>query len=451
MAPVIIPGWVTAIQHPENPHGGVPLSLVADGYLKLLIDPWLNQAAFDTAGVLLEDSQIPVITKTIQRGEENQQFTLDLPADLIKNGINRIRLQVTRPPQDPVESLALKVLYNRPRPGGEVAGSGANANLVMTLPADVISKGIDAARAAAGVDVTLRYIHIREQDIITLDCDGQTKSHTVTASQVATGAVVIKLFADDFWQDNPGFALRFRVIDQLGNSSGPQAIWSVATLVNVHIRKQPELDLRSPRVLEAKELNGTQLNFVRDFYTAEFATVEVNYTGSDIGQTVKVKWLGRTFTYLTDTQTVSRPGQTLTFLIPRLEVIDTAGSGHAELTYTARLPGTTQDLTSRDLDLTVTGQKHLLVEPTLNSDLTNLRAYYPALIDGPYTVRVALHGVFVRYGEELVIRDPDYTNIPIPSAWITENRGRVVLFNYTLKRTGTNEPLIFSWCRRVWL
>ncbi|WP_235374477.1 hypothetical protein [Pseudomonas fluorescens] len=448
IAPVLIPGWVTAIQHPDDPHGGVPLSLAVNDKIQLLVDPWRNQSPFDAAGILLEDSQVPVITETIKPGEENKRFTMELPDGVLRNGINRIRLQVTRVTQAPVESPTLKVLYNRPRPAGEIAQSGDNPNLVMTLPDDVL-KGIDAARAAAGVDVTLGYIHMRERDVITLDCDSQTKSHTVTAAQAAAGAVVMKLFTNDFWQDNPRFALRFKAIDQLGNSSGPQAIWSAATLVDVHIRKQPELDLQAPKVLEAKELNGRQLNFVRDFYEAAFATVEVSYTGSDTGQTVQVQWLGRNYTYRTAVQTVARPGQILRFQIPRLEVIDNAGAGHAEVTYTVRRPGTTVEIPSRDLDLTVTGQKYLLGEPSLNSDNTNLRAYYPALIDGSYTVRMALHGVVVRYGEEVLIKDPDYTNLPIPAAWILENRGREVIFNYTLNRTGASEPLVFSWCRRV--
>ncbi|WP_460128558.1 hypothetical protein [Pseudomonas sp. H1_D05] len=62
---------------------------------------------------------------------------------------------------------------------------------------------------------------------------------------------------------------------------------------------------------------------------------------------------------------------------------------------------------------------------------------------------MALHGVTTRYSDEVDIVNESYTNFPIPAAWITENRGKDVMFNYTLKRTGTSEPLIFSWCLRV--
>jgi hypothetical protein len=356
---------------------------------------------------------------------------------------------VTRVGQDPETSEALKVLYYTPRPGDQISGGGDNPNLIMSLPADVITDGIDAGRAEKGVDVTLRYIHMRERDIITLYCDSLEKEHVVSAAQAAAGSVVLKLVAIDFWQDNPKFAMRFRVTDQLGNSSGPQAIWSKTTLIDVHLRRQPELDLIRPKVLEAKESGGTLLNFIKDFYEAKFATVEVNYTGSDTGQTVRVQWLGRNFTYTTEVQTVKTPGETLHFQIPRLEVIDTmGGGGRAEVTYTVRLPGTTDDKPSRDLNLAFTEQKHLLGQPTINTDRTNLRVYYPTL-EAPYRVRMALHGVTTRYSDEVDIVNESYTNFPIPAAWITENRGKDVMFNYTLKRTGTSEPLIFSWCLRV--
>ncbi|WP_242207976.1 MULTISPECIES: hypothetical protein [unclassified Pseudomonas] len=453
--PVQIPGWVSPVDHAESPHGGIPLSLVSNGHIQLLIDPWLNQSPFDAAHVLLNDSETSVVHKIIQPGEENKRFTLDLPAAYLPDGINLLRLQVIRIGQPlPATSEPLKVLYNTPRPGGDVAGNGDNPNLMMTLPADVIADGVNAERAAKGVLVTLNYVFMREKDVITVSRDGRDRAHTVTAAQASAGRVVMTLVASDFWQDNPKFALRFRVTDQLGNAAGPQAFWSKVTPVDVHIREEPEpeLDLLKPKVLEAREAGGTVLNFEKDFYTAEFATVEVNYIGSQPRQTVRVKWLGRNFTYFPEIQTVTTAGQTLRFRIPRLEVIDIIGGSRGEVSYTVRKPDTTVDIPSRDLDLTVTQQKYVLGQPTINKDMNNLRVYYPDQgIVGLYTVRMALHGVFVRYGDEINIVEPSYTNIPIPSAWIAENRGRSVIFNYTLNRTGASEPLIFSWCLRLTL
>ncbi|WP_454868156.1 hypothetical protein [Pseudomonas farris] len=445
---VIISGLTIPIIHPDpDVTGGLALSLIVSSLAKVLIDPWFNQSPLDTAELWINEEPTAVATKTINPGEENKRFTMDLPDAFLRNGINRIRLKVTRVGQAPETSADLVVLYHTPRPGGEVVGSGGNPNLLMTLPADVIANGLDAGRVAQGVDVRLSYIYMRAYDKITLDCDGHTVLHTVTPAQAAAGIVILKLFADAFPRDNPRFAMRFRVVDQIGNSSGPLAIWSKTAYINVHIRT-PVLDLKAPTVQEARELGGTRLNFVQDFYEAQFATVLVTYTGSARGQTVKVYWIGRDSTYGSEIQTVDYAGQVLRFLVPRLEVVDCIGSG-VEISYTVRLPGTTEDLPSKDLDITVTGQKHHLPEPTLNPAKDNLRAYYPPL-EGTYSVRMALFGIVTRYGDEItIVQSSSYTNIPVPLAWITENRGRSVMFNYTLKRTGTAEPLIFSWCLRL--
>ena len=445
---VIISGLTIPVIHPDpEVTGGLALFLIASGIVAVLIDPWFPQDLYDFAELLLNEEPTPVATKTINPGEENKRFTMNLPAARLRNGINRIRLRVTRVGQAPETSPDLVVLYHTPRPGDEVAGSGDNPNLLMTLPADVIANGVDATRAAQGVDVTLRYVYMREHDKITLDCDGHTVLHTVTAAQAAAGTVVLKLFANAFPKDNPKFAMRFRVVDQIGNSSGPQAIWSKTTYIDVHIQK-PVLDLKSPKVLEAKDSNGTVLNFVRDFYRAEFATVEVAYTGSARGQTVKVYWFGRNSTYGSEIQTVAYAGEILRFLIPRLEVVDCIGKG-ARIWYTVRLPNTTQDLPSRDLNITVTAQSLDLGEPTLNDDKTNLRTSYPSLV-GQYSVRMAFFGVNTHYGPEVPITSPPYyTNHPVPRAWLDENRGKTVMLNFTLRKTGTGEPIIFSWCLRL--
>jgi hypothetical protein len=445
---VMIPGWMTPVIHPDDPKGGIGLSLVTPAGVQVLVNPWLNMNEYDTARLFVNDLPTPVASKIIQPGEVNKGFTLYLPGAFLQDGINKIRLEVKRITQPPVTSDDLIALFNTPRPGGEVTGSGDHPDLAMTLPGDVIDKGVDANRAAQGVDVTLKYPNMRAHDKITLDCDGHFVLHTVTATQAAAATIVLKLREDAFIKDNPRFAMRFRSVDQIGNSTGPQAIWSKTTYIDVHL-KQPALDLKPPKVLEAKEQSGTVLNFEKDFYEAKFATVEVNFIGSASGQTVKIYWLGRNSTYGSEIQTVSHAGQTLSFQVPRLEVVDCIGTG-AQVSYTVRLPGTTKDLPSEDLRIRVTPQKHHLPEPTLSSDKLNIRAYYPTL-DGAYKVRLAMFGKVTRYSEEFNIIQPPYTNIAVPQSWLTENRGLPVMFNCTLKKTGTNEPLIFSWCLRITL
>ncbi|MBV4484811.1 hypothetical protein HU727_004350 [Pseudomonas sp. SWRI153] len=443
IAKVIIPGWVTPVDHPGKPEGGVPLSLRTSQGLQVWIDPWLNMSSGDNAK-LLSNGSATGIGKTIQPGEENKRFILYLP-DILNDGINGLQLAVTRLGSSTPETSAPRtLLYNLPRPGGEVSGSGDNPFLYMTLPIDVVTHGVDAARAAKGVDVTLRYTSLRAQDVITLQCDGRDVNHTVTTQEASAGLVVITLFTNDFWQDNPRFTLRYRVTDQLGNTSGPDAIWSSTTSIDVHV-KQPVLDLLAPKVLEAKEANGTTLNFEKDFYDNAHATVVVNYLGSNVGQTVRVQCIGRAETYLSDIQPVTSAGQILTFRILRRVIVDSIGH-KIEFKYTVRLPGTTEDLPSKDLDVSILRQKHLLGVPTISSGLDNLRLYAPNPLEAAYTVRISLtiDGQQRLDSVEATYIQGPYMSFSIPPGWVSNNRGKTGYFNYSIRRTSSSDAIIFS-------
>lgn len=241
--------------------------------------------------------------------------------------------------------------------------------------------------------------------------------------------------------DNPRAEFFFTATDQLGNQARSSSVF-----IDIHVGRV-DLDLRPPVVLEAKEASGARLNFQKDFYEADFATVTVNYTGSAPGQTVKVYAIGRANTYGSGIQTVQVTGQTLTFRVPRLEVVDSIGA-RMTFYYTVRLPGTSEDLPSRSLEISVTGQPLHLPEPTLNGSRNNARVYYPTLV-GEYRVRLRLYGVVIRDSDEIYINRPNYMDVAIPSNWLTENMSRDVIFNYTLRKTGTNELIQFSWCLRV--
>ncbi|TBN35550.1 hypothetical protein [Pseudomonas sp. BGI-2] len=442
---IFIPRWATPVIHPDGPEGGVGLILVTPAGVQVLVDPWFNMSEYDTAELLINDLSTAVDSKIIQPGEENKRFTLNLPGGFVQNGINRVRLKVTRISQGPETSEDLVFLFNTPRPGGEVTGSGDNPNLGMTLPADVVAKGLDANRAAQGVDVTLKYPYMRAHDKITLDCDGHTVLHTVTAAQAAAGTVVLRLFADAFKNDNPQFAMRFRVVDQIGNSSGPQAIWSRTAYIDVHI-KRPVLDLKPPKVLEAFGNDGKELTF-DDMYSAEHARVQVAYTGSLSGHTVKVYWVGRNNTYGSEVQTIGQPGQTLTFLIHRLDVIDCIGSG-ANVYYTVEYSGIPTPIRSRSLNLTVTHQRFHLPEPTLSSDKRTATVSYVGMTSG-YLVRIAWHGKVTRYGPEVPITNTAQMRLSIDPAWIAESAGLPVRINFTILRAGSGDRLMFSWILRL--
>ncbi|RON47692.1 hypothetical protein [Pseudomonas frederiksbergensis] len=440
-----IPGLVTPIRPADLAHGGVPLSIAdpVDGSgMACVIDPWPDSRAFgalavgDRVDLYVNTIPFPVDGHTILRGEEDMRIFLYVPPRTLVNGVNEIYYKVTRISNNSDQSDPLKVLCYRPGP----------TNPRLVLPQDVLRDGVSAARAAQGVICECHYSTPHPYDMVYLTGNSANVNQSVAAGQ--NSPIVFTLDTNFFRQagDNPAAPFYFTVFDQLGNRAQ-----SPIVEIDIHLDRV-DLDLKEPTVLEARELNGTGINFDRDFYYANFATVRVNYTGSAPGQSVKVYCVGRNHTYGSQIQSVQVAGQTLTFLVPRMEVVDSIGKS-MRFYYTVRLPGETQDRPSRDLNVDVSPQEHQLIAPTINEAKNNIRAYHENLI-GRYSVRLRLTNAEnhddVRDSDEFSIApDATYTNLAILQAWITQYRGRDVIFNYTLRKTGTGENIIFSWILRV--
>ncbi|MGF6208071.1 hypothetical protein [Pseudomonas frederiksbergensis] len=433
-----IPGSVSPIQPPGLAFLGVPIRVAEPPSPTLgmlcVIDPWPDSvfavlATFDTVSLHVNGSALAVDSKTILPGEEIQRISLYVPVGTLRDGVNQIQYKVQRISGNHDESLPMDVLFYRPGPSG----------LRLVLPADVVRDGVNAARAAQGVVCECHFtpVHLYDKVVLT------GNSANVDVPERQTSPLLITLKTDFFRRagDNPRAEFFFTATDQLGNQARSSSVF-----IDIHVGRV-DLDLRPPVVLEAKEASGARLNFQKDFYEADFATVTVNYTGSAPGQTVKVYAIGRANTYGSGIQTVQVTGQTLTFRVPRLEVVDSIGT-RMTFYYTVRLPGTSEDLPSRSLEISVTGQPLHLPEPTLNGSRNNARVYYPTLV-GEYRVRLRLYGVVIRDSDEIYINRPNYMDVAIPSNWLTENMSRDVIFNYTLRKTGTNELIQFSWCLRV--
>lgn len=443
--PAKVDGGIRNPVYPPNPaqtiHFGIPLALFTSAdLLKLEIPAWDNQQPGDSGWLSINNGTF-FRMKTIDPGEEGKSFFYDVPKSYFKNGINTLVVQARNSVQPGgTDSIDLLTLVYIPRPGGEVAGTGANPNLTFT----VSHTSVGPTEAANGVDVRMRYTHMRIGDIVTLYLDGGLKKQTVTATDLQLGYVQIKLFTPDFPQDNNKFELKFLVDTSLGDRSGPDAHWSAITYIDVHV-KQPPLDLLKPTVLEAKEANGTLLNFEKDFYQNTHATVEVRYTGSNTGQDVRVYCIGRAETYGSETQTVSAPGQTLTFLIPRRVIVDSIAN-KVQFSYTVTLPNTVTPLPSKDLDVNITRQKHLCGVPTINAARNNLRLYAPNPLEAPYTARISLtiDGQTRLDSNEIPYVQGPYMDFSIPTGWVSSNLGKTGYFNYSIRRTGSTDPIIFS-------
>lgn len=206
------------------------------------------------------------------------------------------------------------------------------------------------------------------------------------------------------------------------------------------------LNLTAPKVLEAYGADGNRLNF-NDVYHKTHVTIQVpHFDGMLGGQAVTGRWTNGRAKYDTETLTVGIPGP-LNFGIPRLEVIDSISS-LVTVNYSVRLSPGTPLLISKSLSLNLDQQIFDLSEPRLSGDRKNVTVKFLNMTSG-YTVRVRWHGVVVRDTESQPIQNSSSMAFGIPPGWITENAEKIVLINYSVDPSGSNDNLMFSRVLRV--
>lgn len=209
------------------------------------------------------------------------------------------------------------------------------------------------------------------------------------------------------------------------------------------IKSGTALDLIKPQVVEATGVDRDQLDFSRLADGAD-VHVRVNYTGMDLGQTVRVRWMGR-IEFVTAIKTVTTIAP-IDFVIWRDEVIDSIGR-LVDVNYSVvETPGGVL-LPSKILNLNVLPQAFDLVAPTINGNHSTVYVAYVGSLT-THTIAVRWRGVTDRNtGVQRPPTNGGTTQFTIPSSWVTENRGRRVLVNYSVG-VGNN-PLIFSQLLRI--
>ncbi|KAA0975044.1 Ig-like domain-containing protein [Pseudomonas sp. ANT_H12B] len=265
--PVIIQGWVSPLKPADLAQGGIPKSLY-DGQpqgLECLVDPWTElqllswtMAADDRVDLYVNDDPTPVTGKTVAPGEEQLRIRLYVPHGRLRNGVNRLHYKVIRPGGSSEDSRDLNVLYYLRSPG-EPAPNG----LDLVIPPDVVKDGVDAARAAQGVEFGFTYSNRRAYDRIRFQLGDESVEWEITDASVPATKT---LFTGTFQQggDNPNLLLDFVVFDQLGNFSR-----SSTKQIDVHLgrvnlsaailREIPSENNDDPSLVDLRKLNGGPL------------------------------------------------------------------------------------------------------------------------------------------------------------------------------------------------
>lgn len=202
------------------------------------------------------------------------------------------------------------------------------------------------------------------------------------------------------------------------------------------------------KVLEAYGASGDRLK-ISDMYYAPHATVRVlKYVGMAVGQTIRVRWASTRHTYYSEIKTVTSVGD-VDLVVPRMEVIDSIAST-VPVTFTVRTYPDGPLHRSQPLNLGVDAQEFTLPPPRLTPDQTTVTVYYPAIASG-YQARVRFAGIVTRRTEWQNMQNGVIAAFSIPSAWVEENKGGVVLINYSVNRANVNEQSQFSQVLRVQL
>lgn len=184
------------------------------------------------------------------------------------------------------------------------------------------------------------------------------------------------------------------------------------------------------------------LNFP-DIYDSDFIHVRVPIFTGMAGTTIRVRWSHDAIVYWSEIVEVTTP-RIIDFPVPRLEVVDVIGRS-ALIEYTVYRGGVLM-ATSAKFTLRVSPQPIDLPAPRISANNQVVSVTYPALASGQ-SARVRWTGVVVHDTGHQNVVTGRVEQFNIPAAWITENRGKTVLINYSVLRRIPGETLLFS---RVW-
>ena len=208
------------------------------------------------------------------------------------------------------------------------------------------------------------------------------------------------------------------------------------------------IELKIPSVLEAYGEAGDRLKMA-DIYYARHATIQIpQFVGMAPGQTIRARWASSRHVFDSVITPVAHVGS-MTFEVPRLEVVDAIGST-VNVSFTLRNYANGPLHRSEALRLAIDAQAFTLTPPRLTPDLSTVTIRFPGLLTG-YSARVRLAGVVIRRTEWRPLTTGITAEFAIPGEWIEENKGKAVLINYSVNRPGIDEHSMFSQVLRVQL
>lgn len=194
----------------------------------------------DTVFELFWGPGTAVAFNLIREGDELlTRIPFTVPLDSItESWADPVYARVIRPSSNPSQTRPLRLRVNLQYPGGQDPNPApGNQRLVFELPEDVWRGGVDAARAAQGVEVIFRHWlnmaaydllifvwgSVRVERLIQPDEVGQDIIYTLSKEQIEEAG------------DSEWLPVAFQVRGNTGNLPDPWALWSEKVLVAVYL------------------------------------------------------------------------------------------------------------------------------------------------------------------------------------------------------------------------
>jgi len=189
-----------------------------------------------------------------------------------------------------------------------------------------------------------------------------------------------------------------------------------------------------PFVPEATGNNGALLTQSDYYRLGSLQVIVPIYRQMAIGDTVKIYWIGRDFTYPTDIVTVTKK-EAIIFTIPRLEFIDTIGDT-ATIYFTVQRLGVEPTYESAKFDLQIEGQTLDLKAPDVSDDLTEVVVIYAGMSTND-RIEVRVSGDETHETELKSGNDTNRVEFDIPQSWLAPDGNGWLLFNYAVGISGS--------------
>ena len=188
-----------------------------------------------------------------------------------------------------------------------------------------------------------------------------------------------------------------------------------------------------PVAVEATGNSGMLLK-QSDYYRLDNLTIRVPvYRSMAVGDTINVYWVGRNYTYISDTKNITTIDY-MDFLVPRTEFLDTIGHA-AKIYFIVQKNGVGDLIQSAILWLEVEGQTRELPAPDVSDDLMTVTVIYAGMSANDMA-KIRVTGRNINESELKKGNNNNRLTFKVDSSWLERNDRGQLFYDYAVGENG---------------